>query len=107
MSNKRQMQFAEEIAHAASEFIVRESNSESLITVTRTEVSPDLKRARIYLSVLPEQFEADALLFTQRRTTDFRQYLKDHTRLGHLPHIDFVIDEGEKNRQRIDDLTRT
>lgn len=106
MPNKRQIQFAEEVAHAASLFLLRESNHESLITVTRADTTSDLKHARIYLSVLPSRFEDDALLFAQRRTTDFRQYLKAHTRLGHLPHIDWLLDEGEKNRQRIDDLTR-
>ena len=100
------MQVSEIIAHAASEFLARESNRESLITVTRADVSPDLKNIKIFLSVLPEQYEEIALLFIKRRTTDFRQYLKTHTRLGHLPHVDFLIDEGEKNRQRIDDLTR-
>jgi len=107
MSGKRNIQVAELIAHAAGEFIARESNRESLITVTRAEVSPDLKHAVIFLSVLPRQFEDIALLFMKRRTTDFRKHLMSSTRLGHLPHIDFLIDEGEKNRQRIDELTRS
>lgn len=106
MESKRQIQFAQEIAHAAGEFLARESNRESLITITRAEVSPDFKRATMFMSVLPVQFEDNALLFMKRRTTDFREHLKKNTRLGHLPHIDFLIDEGEKNRQRIDELTR-
>jgi len=106
MSSKRRTQVAEVIAHAASEFLARESNRESLITVTRADISPDLKEIKIFMSILPERFEAEALLFTRRRISDFREYLKKNTRMGHLPHIDFLIDEGEKNRQRIDDLTR-
>lgn len=106
MSNKRQTQVAEVIAHAAGEFIARESNRESLITITRADVSPDLKHVNLFMSVLPIQFEDTALLFMKRRTTDFRKYLTSSTRLGHLPHIEFLIDEGEKNRQRIDELTR-
>ena len=105
MSEKRKIQIAEEIGHSAGEFIARESNRESLITVTRTEVSPDHKHANIFISILPENREAEALLFMQRRTVDFREYLKKNTRFGHLPHIVFIIDEGEKNRQRIDYLT--
>ncbi|MBM3261701.1 ribosome-binding factor A [Candidatus Kaiserbacteria bacterium] len=106
MSDKRTIQIAQEIGHAASEFIARESNRGSLITVTRTELSSDQKHATIFLSVLPRDHEDEALLFVKRRTTDFREYLRQHTRFGHIPHIEVVLDEGEKNRQRIDDLTR-
>ena len=53
MASKRQIQVAEIIAHAAADYFARESNYESLITVTRADVSPDLKNAMIFLSVLP------------------------------------------------------
>lgn len=106
MESKRQIQISEEIAHATSTFIARESNRDSLITVTRTELSPDGRRATIFLSVLPESREAEALLFAQRRTTDLRDYLYRNTRFGHLPHLTFQIDGGEKNRLRVDELTR-
>lgn len=95
------------MAHRAADFFARESNRESLITVTRADVSPDLKNVKIYFTVLPEKFEEAALNFAKRNRTDFREYIKKHASLQRLPTIDFVIDDGEKNRQRIDDLTRT
>ncbi len=106
MGSKRQTQVSEQLAHLAADFFARESNHNSLITVTHADVSPDLKNTRIYITVLPEKFEDTVLLFAKRNRTDFREFIKSHSRMSFLPNVDFEIDYGEKNRQRIDDLTR-
>lgn len=106
MPSRRQTQVSETIAHRAADFFARESNRRSLVTVTRADISPDLKNVLIYLSVLPETEEESVLHFAKRNRTEFREYLKKSTVLKMLPTVDFEIDYGEKNRQRIDDLTR-
>ena len=106
MASTRQIQVAESIAHLAGQFFARESNYESLITITRADVSPDLKNVHIYFSVLPENKEESALHFARRNRAEFRDYLKKHARLKFLPFIEFDLDYGEKHRQHIDDLTR-
>ncbi len=107
MASRRQTQVAETIAHRAADFLARESNRQSLVTVTHADVSPDLKNVMIFISVLPESAEQEVLLFAKRNRTEFREYLKGHAMLKFLPNVDFEIDYGEKNRQRIDDLTRS
>lgn len=94
------------LMHLAGEFFARESNRESLITVTTADVSPDLRNVKIYFSVLPEKFEESALNFAKRNRTEFREYIKSHSRMQYLPTVDFALDYGEKNRQRVDELTR-
>lgn len=106
MGTHRDIQLAETIAHLAGDFFARESNRQSLVTVTRAEVSNDLKTVIIYFSVLPEKYEEDALNFAKRKRTDFREYIKEHSVLRYLPTIDFALDMGEKNRQKIEELTR-
>lgn len=103
---RRETRVGEAIARLAGEFFARESNRQSLMTVTRADISPDLKNATVYLSVMPEQFERAALNFAKRARTDFLEYLKEHSVLRYMPTIDFALDLGEKNRQRIDELTR-
>jgi ribosome-binding factor A len=103
---RRVEQVNETIAHHAADFMARESNHESLITVTRSVLSSDFKNVMIFLSVLPETQTEKALAFAKRVRTDFRDYLKEKTRLHPLPTVDFEIDIGEKNRQRVDELTR-
>lgn len=107
MGSKRQSRVSEIIAHSAADYFARESNRQSLITVTRADISPDLKNVTIFLSVIPATAEAQAIDFAKRNRTDFREFLKTQTRLKFLPHIEFELDYGEKNRQRIDDLTRS
>ncbi len=90
----------------ASEFFVRESNRSSLITVTRVELRDRDREADVMLSIFPDQKEEQAMDFIQRKRREFYQFLKDNTRLQYLPRINFVLDQGEKNRQRIDELSR-
>lgn len=102
--SRRQVKVSEKIAHLAGEFLARESNRTSLITVTRADISPDLKRGTIYLSVLPESEEQKALDFAKRNLSEFREFVRAKSVLRFLPVFDFVLDIGEKNRQRVSDL---
>ncbi len=90
----------------AADFLARSLPKRSLVTVTHAELTADLKTATIFLTVLPQTEEQDALKEAKRMRSDLRDYLRSHTRLHPLPVVDFDIDYGEKNRQRIDELTR-
>lgn len=89
----------------ASEFIERESNRNSLITVTRVYIPSDLKRANIMFTVLPEGQEENALNFLKRSRGEFKEYFKKHAKIGRIPFFDFELDKGEKIAQRIRDLS--
>jgi ribosome-binding factor A len=109
MSGHRHEQAAQELAHLAGEFMAREARNPSasgLITVTRAELTPDFKNVIVFLSVLPQTFEREALAFAKRARSDFREYVKAHSFFHPVPLVDFEIDYGEKNRQRVDELTR-
>jgi len=93
------------IGRAAAEFFKQESNRESLITVTRTDIFDKGKKATVFITVFPTEKEAEALAFTKRKRSDFRKRLKSETGLVNIPFIDVLIDEGEKNRQKINDLS--
>ena len=88
----------------ASEFLIKNSNRTSLITVTNIELSSDMKRAEIMISVMPKEKERVALLFANRLRGEFSDYIKAHSRLRMLPQIHFSADFGEQNRQRISEL---
>ena len=94
------------IKERAAEFLQRENNRTSLITVIHATVSPDLKRATVFISVLPDDKEKTALLFAKRKRKELREYLKEHMATKTVPFVDIEIDRGEKNRQRIDELLR-
>lgn len=106
MSQRRELRLSEEIAHMAGDFFARQPHKGSLITVTHAELSPSFKEATIFFSVLPEAMEAGALKYSKRMRSDFREYIKEHSAFHPIPTVDFELDLGEKNRQRIDELTR-
>ncbi|OGG80556.1 hypothetical protein A3A39_01575 [Candidatus Kaiserbacteria bacterium RIFCSPLOWO2_01_FULL_54_13] len=109
MPGRKQIQVAETLAHLAGDFFAREVANPAvngLITVTRAELAEDFKNVTIFLSVLPSTKEVEALKFAKRARSDFREYVKDHSFFHPIPAVDFEIDYGEKNRQRVDELTR-
>ncbi|OGG75318.1 hypothetical protein A3A41_01515 [Candidatus Kaiserbacteria bacterium RIFCSPLOWO2_01_FULL_54_22] len=106
MGSRRQTQVSQEIAHHAGDFFARESAVKALITVTHADISPSFKEVTVFFSVLPQTMEEVALKFAKRARSDFREYLRKHARLHPIPVVDFLIDLGEKNRQRVDELTR-
>lgn len=86
-------------------FLTYESNRQSLITVTDVIISSDKKRANILVTVLPTHKEAAAMDFLKRKISELRTFLMKESRIGHVPRLDFEIDLGEKNRQRIDEIS--
>lgn len=90
----------------ASEFVARESNRTSLITVTDTMIRENGREALFLVTILPESEEETALAFLKRKRSDLREHIKKNTRVKTIPIVDFDIDRGEKNRQRIDELSR-
>tara|TARA_B100000508_G_scaffold60333_1_gene47257 strand:+ start:302949 stop:303272 length:324 start_codon:yes stop_codon:yes gene_type:complete len=103
---ERQEKVREELLKIAGEFISREANRNNLITATDASISPDLKQATVFISVFPNDNEQGALAFLKRHRNDFRTFLKQRISFKVLPFVDFKIDEGEKNRQRIDELSQ-
>ncbi|MBI5139629.1 ribosome-binding factor A [Candidatus Nomurabacteria bacterium] len=92
------------VKEIGAEFLVRENNKTSLITVTACSVSPDLKRAILFITVLPEKKEEEVLSFVQRKRSELRETLKKRMTTKNVPFLDIMIDQGEKNRQKIDEL---
>lgn len=102
MSIDRSESIKKIVKHAAAEFLQRESSGVSLMTVTDIVLSPDEKYATILCTVLPEDKEDAAIEFAKRKRSEFKEYVKSHTKLGRIPLFDFAIDRGEKHRQKID-----
>ena len=103
---ERKEKVANYIKELSAQFLARENNRTSLITVTRADCSPDLKRATIYITVLPTDKERTALEFAKRKRPELREFIKKNMSTKNIPFIDIEIDLGEKHRQKIDELLR-
>lgn len=100
----RQEKITEILRDLGARFLLLNGNNSSLLTVTRVELTSDEKRATIFFTAFPEGFEKTALEFAKRKRSEFKEFVKDNSKLGRIPQLDFEIDTGEKNRQKIDDL---
>lgn len=85
-------------------FLQQNGNGSSLITVTNVELTNRGKNATILFTVFPTDFEKTALEFAKRKRSEFKEFIIEKSKLGRVPQMDFAIDEGEKNRQKIDTL---
>jgi ribosome-binding factor A len=105
-TEKKSAKLSAEIAREAARFLEQESNRTALITVTGVELNSKNQRATILLSIMPESEEERAVEFANRRAGEFRNFLGQAARMRRLPEISFILDKGEKNRQRIEELSR-
>lgn len=104
MSNRRE-KIEEQLRELSAQYLNSENNGSSLLTVTRVELTDNGKNATIFFTVFPESFEKTALEFAKRKRGEFKHLAIEKLRIGNVPSIDFEIDFGEKNRQRIDQIS--
>lgn len=72
------------------------------VTVTRVEVSPDLRVARVWLSFLGSDEESEASLQALKRARGFlRRELGRRVRLRYTPELVLFQDRGAETSQRV------
>jgi ribosome-binding factor A len=77
------------------------------ITVTAVDTSPDLRQARVFVSVLGTPAERRRSLQGLRSAHGFLQRrVADELRLKHTPTLDFAYDDTAENAARINELLR-
>lgn len=101
--SKRCEQVSSELQHQLSEIINKELELPlgCLITIIRVSVSPDLKIAKVFVSILPENKRGTALDYLNRTTNFIRKKLKSKIHLYTLPELRFFVDENEIKRRAV------
>lgn len=102
--NNRNTTLAKHLQEVAADFVSMNSNRTSLITITGTRLSNSGDKITFLVSVFPEDAEGPAVGFLMRKRGECKKYLKEKTRINRVPHVEFAVDEGEKNRQKVDEL---
>lgn len=104
--SQRQLQIEQQVLGITQDFFQRESSGASMITVTRTEVSRDMKHGTIFITVLPENKEDAAINFAKRMRSELRHFVMKRLPVKVIPFFEVEIDFGEKNRLHVDELLR-
>ena len=78
-----------------------------MLTVTAVRLSPDLKHARIFVSVMGSEAERASTLAGLTAAAGYvRHELTERLRLRRGPEIQFVLDRSEEYGQHIEELLR-
>jgi ribosome-binding factor A len=77
------------------------------VTVTSVDTSPDLRRARVYVTVLGDaSARADAMVGLESAAGFLQAQIATELRMKHTPTLDFTYDESTDRGFRIDHLIR-
>lgn len=78
------------------------------ITVTEVKMSPDLKIAKVYVTIFGDEIkEKETFTELKNHKWKVRSSLAAHLKLKYVPEIQFYIDETFKNVNRIESLIRS
>ncbi|HVG20460.1 MAG TPA: 30S ribosome-binding factor RbfA [Blastocatellia bacterium] len=107
MPGRRPERLAEQIKEEVSLIIAGEVEDPRVgfVTVTEARVSPDLKHAKIYVSVLGTEKEVKESLAALKHASGFiRTQLGATLRMKRTPELHFVYDETTETAARIEEL---
>ena len=82
-------------------------SSLGFITFTEVDISPDLKNAKIFFSVLNQKLPDDELeIEINRKKKAFKKFLSPELHLRTTPKIQFVNDKKLSYQEKIDSLLK-
>ena len=101
---RRQRQVADFLRDEVSEIIQRELKDPRLgfVSITRVEMSPDLRYATVYVSIFGiDEERRDALGALQGAAGFIRHILKPRMRIRHVPELTFRLDRSMEHAEQI------
>ena len=102
---RRIEQLNEQLKEELANLIIKEVPLENgLITVSYVECSPDLKYARIAVSVLPEKYAGTALAGLRKHSRVFSQSLRRKLTIRQIPRFNWILDATEIQAAKIEEI---
>jgi ribosome-binding factor A len=106
----RHERVAEEIHHEVGAMLageLKDPRLSGIVTVTEVRVSPDLKQARIFVSVLgSEEEQTQAMKALEAAAGFIRRELFERLPMRRTPELHFSLDRSEEYRERIESLLK-
>lgn len=110
LAGHRHERVAEEIYHEISAMLageLKDPRLEGLVFVTEVRVAPDLKQARVYVTIEGSAAEQTAAMKGLTAAAGFiRHELVERMQLRRAPELLFLLDRSEEYGDRIDALLR-
>jgi len=104
VSERRRQQVGDLLRDQISEIIQREMRDPRLgfVSITRVDVSPDVRFAKVYVSVYGDSDQqSDALVALTRATGFIRRQLGERVELRFIPEISFRLDRSMEHAEKV------
>lgn len=75
-----------------------------LVTITHIDSSPNLREAKIYVSVMPDEKIDKVFEILNRRIYDIQQVLNRRLNMRPIPRIEFKKEEKTKKAAQVEEL---
>jgi len=104
--SKRIQRVNQLIKKELSQLLLREVEfpTDTLVTVTRVETSPDLKESRIFISVMPEAKTAKIIDFLNRKIYFLQQKINKRLKMKPLPKLKILEERKTKEAGRVEEI---
>lgn len=109
-TNHRHERVAEEIAHEINAMLageLKDPRLEGTVVASEVRVQPDMKHARIFISVQGSEKErVDAIKALEHASGFIRRELGERLQLRRLPELHFTLDLTQEQVERIEQLLK-
>lgn len=100
----RQQKVESQVRRLVSEAILRELSDprvNGLLSVTRVSVSPDLREARVYISILSDRPESTVMSGLNSARGVIQKHVADGMKIRYAPRLSFLLDESLKRQAEV------
>jgi ribosome-binding factor A len=109
LSGRRQERVGDLIRDEVSDIIRRDMNDPRLgfVSITRVDLSPDLKYARLFVSVFADDAERKETIDVLNRAASFvRRTLAPRLRMRTIPELSFRLDQSMEHAENVARILR-
>jgi ribosome-binding factor A len=109
-ANHRHERVGEEIAHEVNAMLageLKDPRLEGMVVATQVRVQPDMKHARVFISVTGTNKEqSDAIKALEHASGYIRRELVERLQLRRVPELHFTLDLSQEHIERIEQLLK-
>lgn len=109
MTSRRLLKAAEAIREVISMSVLRDLKDPRVqhVTVISVEVLPDMKSAKVYVSIMGDEKQQRLTLRGLQSSAGFLQHkIAERIETRYTPRLEFLLDPGVKNSLAIDQILR-
>ena len=100
----RQQKIESQVRRLVSEAILRDLSDpriHGLLSVTRVQVSPDLREARVYISILSDRSESTVMSGLISARGVIQKHVANGMKIRYAPRLSFLLDESLKRQAEV------